>query len=176
MIQRYIPTIVFSRQAAYSLIEIMMVLAVISLVLGFGLPAIIRWDKGQSFQSVISDLVDLCNTARTRAILRCEPVDLVFEPGRRLALIESDQDVKPSQVKLTGLPTMRTSVYFPDDIYFEMLDVNFVEYKDAEQCRVRFYPNGTCEELTVVLRSSDGRFAKLALEPTTSIPKVEYLR
>ena len=29
-----------------------------------------------------------------------------------------------------------------------MLDINLTEYKDADVARVRFYPNGTCDELT----------------------------
>ena len=34
-----------------------------------------------------------------------------------------------------------------------MLDVNFAEYKEADVARVRFYPNGTSYEFTMVIHS-----------------------
>ncbi len=46
-----------------------------------------------------------------------------------------------------------------------MLDINLLEYKDEEIARVRFYPNGTCDELTVILQSR-GEWKKLSLEVT----------
>ena len=56
-----------------------------------------------------------------------------------------------------------------------MVDVNFFEYKDEEEARVRFHPNGTCDELTIVLRSEKNEFRKISLEATTSLARVETI-
>ena len=53
-----------------------------------------------------------------------------------------------------------------------MLDVNFIEYKDAEEAHVRFFPNGTSDELTVILHSGT-EYRKITLEPTTGLANVE---
>jgi hypothetical protein len=50
-----------------------------------------------------------------------------------------------------------------------MLDVNQSEYKDSETAVVWFYPNGTCEELTINYRSEKGEFRWIKLEPATSM-------
>jgi hypothetical protein len=56
-----------------------------------------------------------------------------------------------------------------------MLDVNLSEYKDSDEARVRFYPNGTSDELTVIIRSPSEKneIFKMALEATTGLPTWE---
>lgn len=163
----------------FTLTELMMVLAVIGLVLGFGLPAIMRWQPDRSINRTVSELVDVFNTARARAVLGGNTTTVVFKPRQRLVLVEGagpapgSAETRPA---FAGLPGLRSTMRLPDNVYIEMLDVNFVEFKDAEECRVRFFPNGTCEELTLVLRSDDGRFVKLWLELTTALPVIEHLR
>jgi len=63
-----------------------------------------------------------------------------------------------------------------DRITLEMLDVNFIEYKDWEEARVRFYPNGTSDEMTIVLRSDQSEYRKISLECTTGLATVEVIR
>jgi len=50
-----------------------------------------------------------------------------------------------------------------------MLAVNFVEYKDAGEARVHFYPNGTCDDFTLILRSDQGEWRKISLEVATGL-------
>ena len=57
----------------------------------------------------------------------------------------------------------------PDDVRLEMLDVNLLEYSQSEWTRVRFFPNGTSDEMTVILHSDKGEFRKITLEPTTGL-------
>jgi hypothetical protein len=62
---------------------------------------------------------------------------------------------------------------FSEAIFIEMLDVNLTEHKDDEEVRVRFYPNGTCDELTLILRSDKNEWRKISLEVTTALASVE---
>ena len=59
-----------------------------------------------------------------------------------------------------------------DHVVIEMLDVNLLEYKDQDFARVRFYPNGTCDEFTLILHSDRGEWIKISLEITTSLANV----
>ena len=76
-----------------------------------------------------------------------------------------------SGVKPTPPPSPGTGLagVIPDDIVLEMLDVNLLEYSQSDWTRVRFYPNGTSDEMTVVFHSQKGEFAKITLEPTTGL-------
>jgi len=65
-----------------------------------------------------------------------------------------------------------SSAKLSDDVRIEMCDVNFTEYLDQDVARVRFYPNGTCDELTLILRS-DLEWRKISLECVTSLAQVE---
>ena len=57
-----------------------------------------------------------------------------------------------------------------------MLDINLWEYKDSEVARVRFYPNGRCDEMTLVLRSSKGEWKKISLEVTTGLASIDEVK
>ncbi len=66
----------------------------------------------------------------------------------------------------------------PGDVVIEMLDVNLMEFKDAEEVHVRFHPNGTCDELTLILhgqdsRSKDYQVRIITTEVTTGLTSVE---
>ncbi len=60
-----------------------------------------------------------------------------------------------------------------DHLSIELLSVNsvnFVNLKDAEVARVRFYPNGTSDEFLMVLHSSDtGELRQITLEAVTAL-------
>ena len=59
------------------------------------------------------------------------------------------------------------------ELALAMIDVNLTEYKDSEEARVRFYPNGTADELTVIAHSERGEYFKMSLEATTGLPSWE---
>jgi len=46
------------------------------------------------------------------------------------------------------------------------------EYKDADTAKVRFFPNGTCDEMTLILHSDKGEWMKITLEITTGLTSV----
>ena len=56
-----------------------------------------------------------------------------------------------------------------------MVDVNFIEHKEDEEARVRFFSDGTCDEMTVVLRSMKNEYRKISLEITTSLATVDNI-
>jgi len=71
-----------------------------------------------------------------------------------------------------GIPGVR----LPNRVRLEMVDVNFIEYKDQEEAIARFYPNGTSDEMTILLLSDQGESRKISLEVVTALADLEVIR
>ena len=133
-----------------------------------------------------SDIAEVCSNARARAILGGEPTEVVIRPEERRGGQRRDADraAAPASPPRAGggdgmaveVPMSRPgsglSATWSDRLVLQLLDVNFVEYKDAEEARVRFYPNGTCDELRIVLLSERGEQRGVDLELTTGLAEV----
>ena len=77
---------------------------------------------------------------------------------------------------MSATPVAGASVFsasLSDHIVIEMLDVNFFEMKNEEEARVRFYPNGTSDDFTIILRSDKNEWRKITLEVVTGLAEVE---
>lgn len=146
-------------QNAFTLIEVMVVVAVIGIIMAMGIPSIVRSMRKEGMRKAVSDVVEACNEARATAILKGEKSDLVIRP--------LDGSISAGKFSAT----------FPENIWIEILGVNFVELQEADEARVHFYPNGTSDEFTVVLTSSDeDKAKKISLEVVTGLTVVEDLR
>ena len=64
-----------------------------------------------------------------------------------------------------------TSATLPAGVEIAMLDINLQDYGASEWARVFFYPNGTSDEMTLVLHSSD-EWRKITLEFSTGLATV----
>jgi prepilin-type N-terminal cleavage/methylation domain-containing protein len=163
---------------AFTLIELMVVVAIMGIVLGMGIPSVVRMLHREPLTQAMLDVQEVCSHARARAILQGVMTEVIFHPrdgrvdfsgpgapapARSGVDFDTDRPAKPSD----GL-----SAQFSDRLTIEMLDINLTEYKDAEIARVRFYPNGMCDELTLILHSDNGEFRKLSLEITTGLATI----
>lgn len=170
----------YDAQRAFTLIEVMVVVGVLGMVMAMGFPAIYRVVHKESLTRAVNDVVRTCERARTQAIMSGNAADAVFYPlDKRMDVAAgstASDDKTGEGAAPTTAPVSRTGAQLPDNITLEMLDVNFIEYKEAEEARVRFYPNGTCDEMTVVLRSDHNEYRKITLEITTALASVEAIR
>ena len=141
----------------FTLIEIMIVIAIMALVLAVGVPSIFRAAERDSLRAVVNGIVEACSMARAQAILSGQTQELIIRP-------------------LDGAisaPGMSEPVVIPNFVQIELLGVNFVELQTAEEARVRFFPNGTSDEFTIVLRSDKNEWRKISLETVTALADVE---
>ena len=181
--------------AAFTLIELMIVCAIIGAVLTIAIPTIYRYFHPESLEGTVRNLIEACSHARANAILSGNPYELVIRPGDRSfqvvqAAPESsvsetrgpqrlesksvsgedwrmeERDSSPSTSSGASLFSGRIS----EKVMIDMLDVNFVEYKDSEAARVKFKPNGTCDEFTIVLHGDNDQWRKITLEVVTGLP------
>lgn len=194
--QRWMPLVGTGRRqppslrSAFTLVEIMIVVAILGVVLGFGIPSMFRALNREGIRAATSDVLEACAKARAAAILSGSMVELQIIPESRqfsvqsASVPESQRSVLDPRPELEGegeAPPPRPafapfSVTLSDTIVIELLDVNFLESKDAEQVRIRFHPNSTADEFTIVLRSPSDEWRKISIEVTTALATLEVIK
>jgi Tfp pilus assembly protein FimT len=152
------------------LIEIMIVVAIIGLVAAMGLPSMIMALHKEGLRKAVSDLQDVCSAARSQAIFRNQKMAVVFHPAAKRFEVEgaAASGNTDSTDKSSGKVTGST---LPDSVDMAMLDINLQDYGESDWARVFFYPNGTSDEMTVVLHSKD-EWRKITLEFSTGLTSV----
>jgi prepilin-type N-terminal cleavage/methylation domain-containing protein len=171
---------------AFTLIEIMVVVGIMALVMATSVPFVYHALHREPLNQAVRDVEEVCNNARARAIMQGAMTEIVFHPKEKRFEIAGATGKPPeanavSRPDLSAVPPTGSGLaaQLGDKILIEMLDVNLFEYKDVETARVRFYPNGTCDELTLILHSMDAdghdhdKWRKISLEVTTGMASVE---
>ena len=175
------------RERAFTLLEIMMVVAIIGLMLTMGVPAILRTMHEEPLRKAVNDVVTICSHARAQAILHGVTTTIVVHPqAREMALTVLAATNAPAGFAPPAAPAGETkpatssaqalnATQFGDSITIDMLDVNLSEYKDAAEARVRFFPDGTSDEMTLIINSGD-QYRKITLEVPTGLASTEAIR
>jgi prepilin-type N-terminal cleavage/methylation domain-containing protein len=138
-----------SPRRAFTLIEVMIVVAIIGLIAAMGVPSMLQTLRKDGMRKAIGDVKDEMEVARSRAIFSGQTTEVVFHP------LEKKID----------------STVLPDGVDIAMLDINLLDYGASDEARVHFFPNGTCDELTLVLHSRD-EWEKITLEFSTALASV----
>ena len=159
-----------ANQRAFTLIEIMLVVAIMGIVLMMGYPAISDMVHRAPLSQAARDVLEGCRKARAMAILHGETWEMrITAQDGKIEVMKSPADVdntanldssfrrarQPRRTRLMSgepaKPADAFSAQISGDVRIELLDVNFTEYKDEDMASVRFYPNGTSDEFTLIM-------------------------
>ncbi|MCL4180986.1 MAG: GspH/FimT family pseudopilin [Verrucomicrobia bacterium] len=171
--------------AGFTLVEIMIVVAIIAVVFAMGAPGFVQVLQKGPMRQAVSDVVEALGQARAQAILRGVPVEFRLTGEGAMEVWPSNDHSRGPQPELldasvedeagAGPPAKVFSARLHQDIAVTLLELNFRSQMEAEETRVRFYPNGTSDDFTVVMEFG-GEIHRIWLDPITALADLEKLR
>jgi prepilin-type N-terminal cleavage/methylation domain-containing protein len=165
---------------AFTLIEIMVVVALLAVIMAMGIPSIVGALKAEGLRKATNDLTDACNKARAHAIMSGTVMQLNFHPLEKTfdvgAAGAAASDANSPDAGATPNPNPApagVSGQLPDNVTMPLLYVNMVDKTQADSASVRFFPNGTCDEMSLILQGDKNEMRMISLEITTGLASVE---
>lgn len=139
----------------------MIVVGIIAIFMTIGVPSLVRALEKDDLGRAIRDTVEGCKTARDRAILQGVPWEFIVQENGQLNVRPAPREERrgPSDVigggggsntGSQGSPYSGFPRQLGEDVMVQLIDVNFVNHMEMPEARVRFFPNGTSDEFTVV--------------------------
>ena len=156
---------------AFTLIEIMVVVAIIGLMAAVGMPSIIRALQKDGMRKALSDVKDVCFTARQEAIVSKHKTAVVFFPQQGRFGLDGSVSANSTTTTTNAHTGKVTGSSLPDGIHFAMLDIFHKDFAESQWARVFFYPDGTSDE-TVIVLTGRGQTEKITLDYVTGTPVV----
>ncbi len=171
-------------RTAFTLLEVMIVVGIAVLVMAISIPFVQRTIRRDAVVQAVKVVEDACHSARATAIFGNGPADLVIGVGEGSFRVQgssagpgsSQVDPETGARKPAAQPPKPFAGTLGEDAVIELLAVNFVEAHADEEARVRFHPNGTSDEFTMVVRIGTKAWRKVTLDIMTGLPKTEIIR
>ena len=163
----------------FTLIEIMVVVAIMAVIMGISIPFAWHTLKRDAYNQTMADLVAVFSNARAQAILQGSESEVVihkdsFEVGAPAVLKEPDSKISASQTQMAQSSHSGRSAHLTENVGIAALRINGVSFMQAEEARIKFYPNGTCDELNLVVVNLESREMRgINLEVTTGLASIE---
>jgi prepilin-type N-terminal cleavage/methylation domain-containing protein len=158
-------------RGAFTLIELVIVVGIIGLIAAMGLPAINKSLQKEGMRKAVSDVEDVFFSAREQAIIGNKSVAAVFYPRENRFGVEG-ATLSGEGAGAVNSHSGRVSVAtLPEGVEFGMLDIYRQEYVQSDWARVFFHPDGTCDEVVIILIAK-GRSEKITLDYATGMPVV----
>lgn len=175
---------------AFTLIELMIVIAIMAVVMSLSIPTFYRSLEKDTIRKATRDILDWCADARAQAIINGRPCDLVIRPGERMLLpqLAPAEGQSGEEMLLAELERRfseasgeegggKVAGMLPEDIAIMFIGVNFVpDLQNFEEVRVRFYPNGTGDEFTLLIRSDRNEWRKFTMDVATAVINWEVVK
>jgi len=149
----------------FTLIEIMVVVAIMGIILAAGIPSLYGFLHKSGIRKSMNDIVETIQSTRAKAIMSGSKAELIIHP--KDGTLEVDGGFKGGygswahSAKIEGAKLEALRKNNNDD-----------DLTQAEEVRVRFFPDGKCEEMTMILMSDKNEMRGVSLEITTSLPIV----
>jgi prepilin-type N-terminal cleavage/methylation domain-containing protein len=183
----------------FTLIELLVVVSIMGIILTIAVPFMhMSLERRKGMNGAVRDVQDACRTARDWSILQQTPQELRIRPHEgvfEVGVASTPMAEEPHRLASTDLagnewrmddhrpsaPPARAkagggsfSARLPEGVIVEGLGVNGEDWTEDEVARVCFRPNGTSDEMSVVLyRAESNERRNIWLEVVTAMPELE---
>jgi prepilin-type N-terminal cleavage/methylation domain-containing protein len=158
------------KTGAFTLLELMVVVAIIGLVAAMSVPSILQMRRQAPMNKAIDDIMEMCDRARAGAVLHSTRTQIIFQPRSGKVDLESGDSNTALTRRIGTTPVMSTQ--FDPSVNVQALLINLNDYTESASAPVTFYDNGTSDEMTLVL-TCGGQRRIITLELTTAQPTVQ---
>jgi prepilin-type N-terminal cleavage/methylation domain-containing protein len=145
-------------KAAFTLVEIMIVVGIIGMMAAMGAPPFLRALRREGMNKATHELMEACKQARANAILSGQPAKLTFQPNQ------------------SRFSTAGCSGSIPGNVNILSLGINFIEYAGTDDASVTFYHTGTSDEFEITLQDDQGQLRQIYLDIVTGCAQLKDLR
>lgn len=153
-----------SRQLGFTLMEVMIVVAIIGLVAAMGMPSIVRSMQKEGMRKAVDQIEGAFNTARARAVFSGHTVAVTFYLRERRFAAEGELGKGESESGWSS------SGKLPDGIDFAMFDIYHQDFSESEWAKIFFNADGTCDDGVVISLIGRGQKKFITLDYATSTP------
>lgn len=150
-------------QAGVTLIEILIVVAIVGLMVGISFPAVTAGLDSIRLRSATDIVASTLNGAANRASRRQTAVELVIDPAQ-------------NRILLAGVaPGIEREIYLPDGVSIERIlpEIPGMEGNPVRQFLIP--PGGSAPRIGVELKNRRNARRIVSLEPITGVAKVEVV-
>ncbi len=132
------------RRTAFTLIELILVLALLAIITSFTAPSLSRFFRGRTLDSEARQLLSLTHAAQSRAVSDGFPVLLWLDtPQRQYGLqLETSSQTSGSQ----DIDPKAEQFSFDDTLKIEAVNASAVTLNGHSVNAIRFLPDGTTDE------------------------------
>lgn len=174
--------------AGFTLLELMIVIGIAAVMMTVAVPFVGGVMNRRPIVQATNDILNVLGQARAQAILKGRPaVVRIFPregiftalPAGVLSRSSSDDVAEGIASDFSGLSGEESlgkpvaTAQLNEDIVLEMVDVNFLERKLDETAEAVFYPNGTCDQLTIIFQLDSKQWRKISLDVITGMASFE---
>jgi prepilin-type N-terminal cleavage/methylation domain-containing protein len=178
--------------AGFTLIEIMVVCAIIGIVMTMAIPSVYRQLHPESMQKAVNDILDACRDARAEAVLNDATAELVIRPlERQIEVTRASTPAPAPEMDALSSPSVSGGEWrmpereaassgaalatykLSDKIFIQAIGLNGLDYTEDEVVRVRFYGNGTADQFNIVLGNDLGEQRMVFTEIATGMADIE---
>jgi type II secretion system protein H len=153
-----------SVRSGFTLMEIMIVVAIIGLVAAMGAPSLVRSMQKEGMRKAVSDVEDVFYTARERAVMSGHTVAATFYLQERRFEVEGGAGGGKNESGRVA------SGKLPDGIDFAMFDIYHQDFSQSEWTKIFFNADGTCDDGVVISLIGHGQKKFITLEFATGMP------
>ena len=169
------------RPRAFTLIEIMIVVAIMGVVMAMSVPIVYKVWRKAPMREAVKDIVEVCSHARARAIMSGTMTEVILHPKEnRLEVAGAGGAPRPAgeegataEFSAVASSGSGLAAQLSDRIIIETLDINMsgIEFNDMDVAKIRFIPNGISDEMRMILFDGRDRIG-IELEITTGLANV----